>query len=131
MLDVVGGNSFLQSNAIQGLSNSTADLHKWSLFSASLGPPTREVESRSSPQAPHVGSSAPSLPGTCRESGESFTTLLAPLRVTFSLHRSIEVITCVLAHWLYPCAICKYRAFKSMHILSHVTDMQPVRLCLN
>ena len=91
------------------------------------------VQSRSSPQAPCVESSAPSLPGTRRESGESFKTLSAPLRVTFSLHCSIGVITCVLAQWLYPCAICKYRAFKSMHILSHVTDhdMQPVRLCLN
>ena len=92
---------FCKSNVIQGLSNSAADLHKWSLFSASPGPPTREVESRSSPQAPRVGTSASSLPGTCRESGESFTTLSAPLRVTFSLHCSIGDITCVLAQWLY------------------------------
>ena len=44
-----------------------------SLFSASPGPPTRGVESRSSPQAPRVGSSAPTLPGTRRVPGESFT----------------------------------------------------------
>jgi len=74
---------FCKSNVIQGLSNSAADLHKWSLFSASPGLPTREVESRSSPQALRVGTNASSLPGTCRESGESFTTLSAPLRVTF------------------------------------------------
>ena len=84
---------FCKSNVIQGLSNSAA------------------------PQlAPRV-TRFPSLP-SLKElvPGESFTTLSAPLRVTFSLHCSIGVITCVLAQWLYPCAICRYRAFKSMRI---------------
>ena len=76
------------------------------------GPLKRGVDSRSSPQAPH----APSLPRKYRIPGESFTSQSAPLRVTLSLHCSIiiGVISCALFQWLYPCAMCRYCAFKSM-----------------
>jgi len=89
MLDVVGGSSFLQKQC-DTRSNSAADLDKWSLFSASPGAPTREVESRSSPQASRVGSRAPSLPGAYRVPGESFTTLSTPW-----------------SHYLYFCSVAQ------------------------
>ena len=64
---------FLQKQSDTGLVKlCSKDLPNCSLFSAAPGPPTRGVESRSSPQAPCVGSSVPNLPGTCRVPGESF-----------------------------------------------------------
>ena len=128
-LDVVGGKSFLQKQGDTGLVKlCSKNLHNCFLFSATPGPPTRGVESRSSPEASYVGSSAPILQGTFRVPGESFTSHSAPLRITRLLHCLIGVISCVLAQWLYPCAMCRYRAFKLMHIFSHVTAMQTVRL---
>ena len=118
---------FSERKVIQGLSNSAAKNY-CSPFTASPGPPARGVESRSSPQAPHVGSSAPTQPGISRIPGESFTSHSAPLRVTHSLHCSIGVISCVLTQWLYPCAMCRYCAFKSIHV-SHVADNLSIKLC--
>ena len=66
-------NSFLLKQSDTGLVKlCSKDLPNCSLFSAAPGPPTRGVESRKSPQAPRVGSSVPTLSGTCRVPGESF-----------------------------------------------------------